>query len=82
MVCSNIYLPFSMNVPPFQQPPWLLPMFGFHFPFVLIGGTLLTTWHGCLVSNAGYGGTFSLSKAVWSITTLHHLQSMLKIMMV
>jgi hypothetical protein len=53
-----------------------------HFPFFLIGWTLLTTWHGYLVFNVGYGGTFSLSKVTWSITTLHCLQGTLKIMMV
>jgi hypothetical protein len=52
------------------------------FPFFLIGGTLLITWHGYLVFNVSYGGTLSLSKAVWFITTLHYLQGTLKILMV
>jgi hypothetical protein len=41
-----------------------------HFSFYFASGTLLITWHGYLLFDASYGGTFSLSKAVWFITTL------------
>ncbi len=53
-----------------------------HFPLNFVSGTLLITWHGCLLFDVSYGGTFSLSKAAWSITTLHQLWGTLNIMMV
>jgi hypothetical protein len=83
VVCSKIYLAFFKECVPFSTTSMASSNVWFvHFPFFIIGGTLLTTWHGYLVSNAGYGGTFSLSKATWFITTLHHLQGTMKNMIV
>jgi hypothetical protein len=52
-----------------------------HFPLYFVSGALLTIWHGCLLSNASYGGIFSLSKVAWSITTFCRLWGTLNIMM-
>jgi hypothetical protein len=75
-------LAFLNECVPFNCPHGCFQCLIYPFTSLFCYGTLLTIWHGCLLFDASYGGTFSLSKVAWSITTLHCLWSTLNIMMV